>query len=65
MEAPPLTPAQRAEIGRLYAVRAEYEWSKGDLESASVSIRNGLSSDPGNPVLLEMRARLREAMRVR
>lgn len=59
-ESPTLTRAQRAEIARLYAQRAEYEWRNGDLEAASVSIQRGLSSDPGNPRLLEMRDLLRE-----
>jgi hypothetical protein len=61
----PLTPAQRAEVARLYAVRAEYEWRKGDLESAATSIRNGLSTDPGNQTLLKMQAQLQERMQVR
>ena len=64
-ETPPLTPAQRAEIARLYAVRAEYEWGKGDPESAFASIQYGLSTDPGNPALMEMRARLRDEMQRR
>lgn len=64
-EPPPLTPAQRAEIARLYAVRADYEWRKGDLEAAALSIRNGLSTDPGNKELLDMGARLLEEMRGR
>lgn len=64
-ESPPLTRAQRAEIARLYAIRAEYEWRKGDLDAASVSIQRGLSTDPRNPGLLEMRARLGEAMNTR
>lgn len=57
-EAPPLTAGQRAEVARLYAERAEYELRKGDLESAAISIRNGLTTDPGNQTLLEMQARL-------
>ena len=64
-EPPPLSPAQRAEIARLYAVRADYEWRKGDLEAAALSIRNGLSTDPGNKELLDMGARLLEEMRGR
>lgn len=64
-EPPPLTPAQRAEIAHLYAVRANYEWRKGDLEAAALSIRNGLSTDPGNQELLEMDARLLEEMQGR
>ncbi|MFN2337782.1 MAG: AAA family ATPase [Gammaproteobacteria bacterium] len=64
-ETPPLTAGQRAEVARLYAERAEYEWRKGDLASAAISIRNGLTTDPGNQTLREMQARLRESMQAR
>lgn len=58
----PLTSAQRREVARLYAQRAEYEWRNGDLAAAAVSVGRGLDSDPGNPQLLALRARLRQAM---
>ena len=58
-EEPPLTPAQREEVARLYADRAEYEWRRGELDAAYLSIQRGLASDPANPRLLEMRALLR------
>ena len=54
----PLTPAQREEVARLYADRAEYEWRRGELDAAYLSIQRGLASDPRNPRLLEMRALL-------
>lgn len=58
-EPQPLPSGERREIARLYAERAEYEWRNGELGAAMVSIRRGLDTDPGNPRLLEMRARLR------
>lgn len=64
-EPPPLTPAQRAEVARLYAVRAEYELRQGDLNSAAISIENGLSTDPSNQTLLKMKAQLQERMQAR
>ncbi|MCW9059531.1 MAG: AAA family ATPase [Gammaproteobacteria bacterium] len=64
-ETPPLSAGQRAEVARLYAERAEYEWHKGELASAAISIRNGLATDPGNQRLLEMQARLQESIQAR
>ncbi len=58
-----LPPAERARLGRLYAERADYEWRKGDVQAAYRSIQLGLASDPGNPVLLDMRTRLRNLLR--
>lgn len=58
-----LPAAERARLGRLYAERASYEWRNGDLRAADRSIRLGLASDPGNPVLLSMRADLRSVLR--
>jgi hypothetical protein len=60
---PGMTRAQRREIARLYAERAEYELRKGEEGAASLSIQRGLSNDPGNPRLLEMRAKVLEALR--
>ncbi|MFZ5622196.1 MAG: hypothetical protein ACOY5W_14360, partial [Pseudomonadota bacterium] len=58
-----LPPAERARLGRLYAERADYEWRNGDVQAAYRSIQLGLASDPGNPVLLDMRTRLRNLLR--
>jgi hypothetical protein len=58
-----MTHAQRREIARLYAERAEYELHKGEEGAASLSIQRGLSNDPGNPRLLEMRTKVLEALR--
>lgn len=59
-EPPPMSRAQREEVARLYAERAEYEWRKGEMSAAAASIRNGLATDPRNPELLELRDLLRE-----
>ena len=59
-ESPPLTQAQREDVARLYAERAEYEWRRGELDAAYLSIQRGLASDPTNPKLLELRALFRE-----
>ncbi len=64
-ETPPLSAGQRADVARLYAERAEYEWRKGELASAAISIRNGLATDPGNQRLLEMQVRLQESIQAR
>lgn len=57
------TRTQRRAVGRLYMERAEYEWSQGNLGAAAVSIERGLASDPGNPILLRMRAQLPDVLR--
>lgn len=56
-------PEERARLGRLYAERADYEWRNGDVQAAYRSVQLGLASDPGNPVLLDMRARFRNLLR--
>lgn len=58
-----MTRAQRQEIARLYAERAEYEMRKGEHGAASLSIQRGLSTDPRNPRLLELRAKVLEDLR--
>jgi hypothetical protein len=58
-----MTQAQRREIARLYAERAEYELRKGEEGAASLSIQRGLSADPRNPRLLELRPKVLEALR--
>lgn len=60
---PPLSPAQRAELGRLYGERADYEWHNGDLQAAYRSVELGLAADPGNPALLDRRAHLADLLR--
>lgn len=57
------TRAERRTVGRLYMERAQYEWNRGDLGAAATSIERGLASDPGNPVLLRMRAQLPDVLR--
>lgn len=61
----PLTRAQREDIGRLYAERAEYEWRNGQIGAAALSVRRGLESDPDNPQLLQMRTMLQGLMEER
>ncbi len=58
-----MTRTQRREIARLYAERAEIEFRNGEEGAASLSIQRGLSSDPHNPRLLEMRVKVLEALR--
>ncbi len=47
----------------MYAERAEIEFRNGQEGAASLSIQRGLSSDPRNPRLLEMRVKVLEALR--